>query len=157
MLIMECPVSNKNVNDDVLTAGSFAGHNILLVDDVEINREIVLTILEPLQLNISCAENGVKAVDMFCENPEKYEIIFMDVQMPEMDGYDATRKIRKIEEEMKKNNKEHRRVPIIAMTANVFKEDVEKCLNSGMDDHVGKPLDFELIIEKLRIYLNKMI
>jgi CheY-like chemotaxis protein len=137
-------------NEDTI---SLAGHSILLVEDVEINREIVLTILEPLKMNIEYAENGAAAVNMFRENPEKYEVIFMDVQMPEMDGYDATRNIRDIEADLRKQGKPHVRVPVIAMTANVFKEDVEKCLAAGMDDHIGKPLDFEIVTEKLRHYL----
>jgi len=133
--------------------GTFAGHRILLVEDVEINREIVLTILEPMELEIDCAENGVRAIEMFREEPGRYEMIFMDVQMPEMDGYDATRHIRAIEEKLLKDNPANGKIPIIAMTANVFKEDVEKCLEAGMDDHIGKPLDFDNILEKLRQYL----
>jgi CheY-like chemotaxis protein len=125
-----------------------------LVEDVEINREIVLTILEPMGLEIDCAENGIQATKMYCEKPEKYEMIFMDVQMPEMDGYDATRKIRIFEKDRVKNRKPYRRVPIVAMTANVFKEDIEKCIEAGMDDHIGKPLDFEVVIEKLNAYLK---
>jgi signal transduction histidine kinase/DNA-binding response OmpR family regulator len=139
----------KHDNDD------FTGRRILLVEDVEINREIVLTLLEPTHLKIDCAENGVQAVKMFSEDPEKYEMIFMDVQMPEMDGYEATKQIRIIEDEWNNTHKETQEwVPIIAMTANVFKEDIENCLKAGMDDHVGKPLDFEVVMEKLRTYLK---
>jgi PAS domain S-box-containing protein len=135
--------------------GSFAGRHILLVEDVEINREIVMTILEPIQLEIECAENGLQAVDKFCNDPEKYDLIFMDVQMPEMDGYDATRHIRTFEAEYEtKASKPYKRVPIIAMTANVFKEDIDKCLDAGMNDHIGKPLDFKLVMEKLQTYLK---
>jgi CheY-like chemotaxis protein len=104
-------------------------------------------------MNIECAENGNVAVNKFRKNPDKYEVIFMDVQMPEMDGYDATRCIRDIEMELRKQGHPHVRIPVIAMTANVFKEDVEKCLAAGMDDHIGKPLDFEVVTEKLRNYL----
>jgi len=130
--------------------GLFAGRRILLVEDVEINREIVLSLLEPTQMGIDCAENGVEAVRMFSEAPNKYELIFMDVQMPEMDGYEATRRIRAIEADL------HivKGVPIIAMTANVFREDVEKCLDAGMDSHIGKPLDFDELLEKLYVYLS---
>jgi CheY-like chemotaxis protein len=121
---------------------------------LEINQEIVITILEPLKLGIDCALNGIKTVEMYRENPEKYELIFMDVQMPEMDGYDATRQIRIFEEEQKKNGNLSKRIPVIAMTANVFREDIEKCLNAGMDDHIGKPLDFDMVMEKLRAYIK---
>jgi len=129
--------------------GVFAGRRILLVEDMEINREVVLALLEPTQLEIECAENGKEAVRIFSADPNKYTLIFMDIQMPEMDGYEATRRIRalKIPEAIN--------VPIIAMTANVFREDIEKCLNAGMDDHIGKPIDFEEVMEKLRAYLLK--
>jgi signal transduction histidine kinase/PAS domain-containing protein len=126
--------------------GLFADRRILLVEDVEINREIVQALLEPTQLKIDCAENGIEAVRMFTESPQEYKLIFMDVQMPEMDGYEATRRIRAVEERPQS-------VPIIAMTANVFREDIEKCLEAGMNSHVGKPLDFNEVLEKLRFYL----
>ena len=124
--------------------GLFAGRRILMAEDVEINREIVLALLEPTRLQIDCAENGREAVRMFLEAPDKYEMIFMDLQMPEMDGYDATRQIRA------SGAPNAGDIPIIAMTANVFKEDVESCIAAGMNGHIGKPLDFDDVIEKLR-------
>jgi signal transduction histidine kinase/DNA-binding response OmpR family regulator len=151
-------------------AGIFAGRRILLAEDVEINREIVLTLFEPTQLEIDCAENGTQAVRMFSEAPFKYDLIFMDVQMPEMDGYEATRRIRAIEAELRKKDSDgssmsftegetrsydgdlRRQIPIIAMTANVFREDVERCLDAGMNSHVGKPIDFNEVLNKLRLY-----
>jgi len=75
--------------------------------------------------------------------------------MPELDGYDATRRIRAIEAELYKDDSLHKPVPIIAMTANVFKEDIEKCLNAGMNGHIGKPLDFNEVLEKLNNYLSE--
>jgi CheY-like chemotaxis protein len=133
--------------------GIFAGRRLLLAEDVEINREIVLSLFEPTKLEIDCAENGTEAVRKFCEAPDRYELIFMDVQMPEMDGYEATRRIRAIEADLRKNKPGHPgRVPIIAMTANVFREDIKKCLDAGMDSHVGKPLDFDEVIKRLREY-----
>jgi signal transduction histidine kinase/DNA-binding response OmpR family regulator/PAS domain-containing protein len=132
--------------------GIFAGRHILLVEDVDINREIVKTLLEPTRIEIDSAENGVEAVRMFTETPNKYNMIFMDVQMPEMDGYEATQRIRAIEAGLPPEHPQ--RVPIIAMTANVFREDVEKCLEAGMDSHVGKPLDFDEVLGRLRTYLR---
>ena len=128
--------------------GMFAGRRLLLVEDVAINREIVQTLLEPTQLNIECAENGVQAVRMFSEEPQNFDIIMMDVQMPEMDGYEATSRIRAMK------TPEARHVPIIALTANVFREDIEKCLIAGMNGHIGKPLDINEVIGKLRRYLS---
>jgi CheY-like chemotaxis protein len=136
--------------------GLFAGRRILLAEDVEINREIMQALLEPAQLEIDYAENGAQAVSKFSEAPDKYDLIFMDVQMPEMDGYEATRRIRAIEKE-NQNNKMIKRgqIPIIAMTANVFKEDVEKCLDAGMNGHIGKPININDIISKLNVFLYK--
>ena len=127
---------------------SFSGHTILLAEDVEINREIVISLLEPAQLNIDCAENGKEALRMFSESSEKYDMIFMDVQMPEMDGYEATRKIRGLDFLRAKS------IPIVAMTANVFREDIEKCLQAGMNGHIGKPISFDEVLKTLHKYLS---
>jgi hemerythrin-like metal-binding protein len=132
------------INDHPDEIDDFEGYQILLVEDVEINREIVLALLEPTGLIIKCAENGTEAVEMFSAAPDRYNMIFMDVQMPEMDGYEATRKIRAL------NVPNAKTIPIIAMTANVFREDIEKCIESGMNDHVGKPLDLDDVLAKLR-------
>jgi signal transduction histidine kinase/DNA-binding response OmpR family regulator/PAS domain-containing protein len=128
--------------------GIFAGRRILLAEDMEINREVVLALLESTKLEIECAENGKEAVRMFSLMPDKYSLIFMDIQMPEMDGYEAARRIRELKTPEAEN------IPIIAMTANVFKEDIEKCLSAGMNSHIGKPIDFEEVMEKLRFYLK---
>ena len=157
--INEClGVEQDNIKAAKEGGDDFTGRRVLLVEDMEINREIVTMMLESTHLEIDCAENGVQAVQMFCDEPGKYEIIFMDVQMPEMDGYEATHRIRLIEKELSSvssaSGKLYRKVPVIAMTANVFKEDIDRCIEAGMDDHVGKPLDFEVVLEKLRVYLN---
>ena len=138
------PAEEENISNTEY----LSGYNALLVEDIEINREIVLSVLGPTGLDISCAVNGLEAVRMIEEHPEKYDIIFMDIQMPEMDGFEATRRIRAL------GNTRAKAIPIIAMTANVFKEDIEKCLENGMNDHVGKPLDLNEVMEKLRVYLR---
>ena len=139
----------NNPEEQPLISGLFAGKNILLAEDVEINREIVQALLEPTQAEIDYAVNGREAVTKLCEAPDKYDIILMDLQMPEMDGYEATRHIRAM------NLPQAKRIPIIAMSANVFREDVEKCMEAGMDGHVGKPLDFNETMNKLCVYLQK--
>ena len=126
----------------------FTGRCLLLAEDVDINREIVIALLEPTEIEIDCAMNGAETLKLFRENPERYDIIFMDVQMPEMDGLEATRRIRELDIPQAKT------VPIIAMTANVFKEDVENCLAAGMNEHIGKPLDFDEVLVKLRTYIS---
>ncbi len=132
---------------NLLTLTDFTGHHILLAEDVEINREILITMLEPTKLEFDCAENGSEAVRLFRENPGKYDLILMDVQMPEMDGYEATRIIRSLD------LPDAATIPIIATTANVFREDITRCLEAGMDNHVGKPLDINEVLRILRQYL----
>jgi len=141
--------TSKMNSDETETSneGIFKGYCILLSEDVEINREIVLSLLEPTLLEIDCATNGKEAVQIFSTAHEKYGMIFMDIQMPEMDGYEATRQIRQLDVPTAKT------IPIIAMTANVFKEDIDNCLAAGMNSHVGKPLDIDEVINKLREYL----
>jgi len=129
-------------------------HWILLAEDVEINREIVITLLEPTGLRIEVAENGLEVLEKYRANPGKYGAILMDVQMPDLDGYEATRRIREFEESLGDSNGSSRKVPIIAMTANVFREDIERCISSGMNDHVAKPLDIKILIKKLRACLE---
>ena len=142
---MTIQVDNEKQGNSVV---NLEGHCILLAEDVEINREIVIALLEPTGLSIYCAENGAIAADMFIANPEKYEMIFMDLQMPEMDGYTATRKIRSHDSSWAKS------VPIVAMTANVFMEDIDRCMEAGMNGHIGKPLDFNEVIATLEDYLS---
>jgi signal transduction histidine kinase/DNA-binding response OmpR family regulator len=126
---------------------NFSGFRIILAEDVDINREIVLTLMEPTGVGVDCAATGLEAVKLFRDNPSRYDMIFMDIQMPEMDGYEATRIIRGM------TVPEAKTIPIVAMTANVFRDDIEKCINAGMNDHVGKPLNFDDVLKKLRKYL----
>lgn len=134
----------KDTKDEL---GCFAGKRILLVEDVEINREIVITLIEPTGIEVESAETGVETLEMYKKDPERYDLIFMDIHMPEMDGHEATRRTRSLP------NKRARSMPIIAMTANVFREDIEYCLEVGMNDHIGKPVDMDTVMEKLRRYL----
>jgi signal transduction histidine kinase/CheY-like chemotaxis protein len=127
--------------------GKFTGKKMLLAEDIEINREILLSLLEGTGITIDCAENGRQALEMVQAAPGKYDIVFMDVQMPQMDGLEATRRIRALPVQR------DRRLPIVAMTANVFKDDIKKCLAAGMDDHLGKPLDMDMVFKKMRKYL----
>ncbi|MDR3185767.1 MAG: response regulator [Christensenellaceae bacterium] len=133
---------NAKKSEDTLD--SFENYKIILAEDVEINREIIITLLEPTGITIDCAENGLEAVNLFISDPDKYDMIFMDVQMPIMDGYEATTQIRAADTPRAKT------IPIIAMTANVFREDIEKCISVGMNAHIGKPLDFDDVLQKIR-------
>lgn len=114
------------------------GKRILLVEDNELNAEIVKTVLEDVGALITRAENGQQALELFKEKPAgTFDAILMDLMMPVMDGYTATRKIRLLERSDAKT------IPIIAMTANAFQEDAEKCIAVGMNAHLAKPLDIE--------------
>ena len=132
---------------DVPLDNLFAGRRILLVDDVEINREIVVCLLESTGITVDTAEDGVEAVAKFQSSPDAYDLIFMDINMPNMDGYEATRRIRA------SGCSTSASVPIVAMTANAFQEDVERCLASGMNGHLAKPVDVDAVIATLRAYL----
>ena len=127
----------------------YEGLSILIAEDVEINREIVLSLLEDTGAAIDCAENGLQAFEMYKANPTKYSAVLMDIHMPEMDGYEASRQIRAFEA-----GENIRKIPIIAMTANIFKEDVEKSLQAGMSSHMGKPLDFEELMRQLDNFIE---
>ncbi|MDR2965038.1 MAG: response regulator, partial [Treponema sp.] len=130
--------------------GNFVGKKLLLAEDIEINREILIALLEDTGIVVDWVENGEEALNKLESEPDKYDIVFMDVQMPIMDGLEATRRIRALPDQQRKSEK----LPIIAMTANVFKDDVEACISAGMDDHLGKPLDIEKVLEILHKYLK---
>ena len=127
----------------------FNGLTALLAEDIEINREIVTTMLEGVGIRVDCAEDGQQAVDIFLAAPKLYDIIFMDIHMPVMDGYSATRLIRASEAPNAAD------IPIMAMTANAFSEDVENCRNAGMNDHISKPIEFDLLFKKMALLIGK--
>ena len=122
----------------------------ILVEDNELNREIATEILKFLGLKVDCAADGMEAVEiMSSEAGNQYDMIFMDIQMPKMDGYTATREIRTLKDTKKAN------VPIIAMTANAFDEDRKKAIKAVMNGHIAKPIDVNVILQNLdRIFGN---
>ncbi|MDR1515078.1 MAG: response regulator [Synergistaceae bacterium] len=138
--------------EDVITdpSGKFAGKRGLVVDDVAINRLIARDILESAGMSVDEAEDGLAALKMFRDSPEyTYDIVFMDVQMPGMDGYEAATSIRGLE------RSDADSVPIVAITANAFKEDIDKALSYGMNAHVAKPLEAEKLMEISLRFLGK--
>jgi len=124
------------------------GYTILAAEDMDFNREVLSKYLEKTGVTIDYAENGKEAVEKFKENYEKYCMILMDINMPEMDGDEATRIIRALDIQ------KAREIPIVAMTADVFKEDVEKCLSVGMNDHISKPIVPKIIYAKIKQHLG---
>jgi CheY-like chemotaxis protein/two-component sensor histidine kinase len=149
--VNECLGIGHAEEDHTAGVGEFGGKKLLVAEDIEINREILTALLEDTGLTIDCVENGQEALETIEANPEKYDVVFMDIQMPKMDGLEASRRIRALPG--------HQRVklPIIAMTANVFKSDVEECLAAGMDGHLGKPLDIDKVLEVLRENLHTLL
>ena len=126
----------------------FDGHRILLAEDNEINREIACELLESRGLIVESVTNGEEAFERFRNSREGYyELILMDIQMPVMNGYDATRAIRNLGSDYAKD------IPIIALTANIFEDDIMKAIDSGMNEHITKPMDMR-VVEKI---LNKWL
>ncbi|MCM1499350.1 MAG: response regulator [Clostridium sp.] len=131
------------------TKVDFGGKRILLVEDIELNREIAQVILEESGFVVETAPDGTDAVEMVSRSEESYyDAVLMDVQMPIMDGYEATRTIRAL------NRKDVETLPIIAMTANAMEEDKETALKSGMNAHIAKPIDIDLFLRVLSQYLG---
>ena len=129
---------------------SFSDKRILLAEDNELNREIAVEILKEAGFQVECAENGQQACEMVqAASPGYYDLILMDIQMPIMDGYDATRVIRAIPDPAKNS------LPIIAMTANAFEEDREQAMAAGMNGHLAKPIDLEKMLSLLREVFSK--
>ena len=134
-------------NDDILPAVSsdFRGRSILLVEDNELNSEIAIAILNEYGFQVHTAENGAEAVEKIKNSiPGDYDLVLMDVQMPVMNGYEATRAIRRSSHELAKT------IPIIAMTANAFTEDIQHSLAAGMNAHVSKPVEMKVLEKTIR-------
>lgn len=137
-------LKNEKQKDQAKNRKSYAGKKVLLVEDNELNREIATAIMKEMGLEVDTAEDGTDAVNiMSSAEGRKYDLIFMDIQMPKMDGYIATREIRTL------NNHKCANIPIIAMTANAFEEDRKKAVKAGMNGHIAKPISADVILENL--------
>lgn len=128
----------------------YSSKRILVVEDNDLNREIAQEILSMTGVKVETAENGKEAVDMVTASEEwYYDLILMDLQMPVMNGHDATRALRAMD------RRDIRKMPIIAMTANAFLEDVQQSKASGMNEHMSKPLDIDQLQRMLSRWLGK--
>ena len=148
-VILDLPVADMKKDDVTLEpeGGDFNlnGMNILIAEDNDINWEIISTILDMYGITAERAGNGRICVEkMRLASEGKYDLIFMDIQMPEMNGLDATKAIRALDDPWASS------IPIIAMTADAFSENITECLNSGMNGHIAKPIDVELVIKEIR-------
>lgn len=142
-------VQIQRFSEDKNFENLFKGKKILLTEDNELNREIAVELLKEEGFILDTAEDGTIAVEkMRTAKPGQYDLILMDIQMPIMDGYEATRQIRKLE------NPETANIPIVAMTANAFEEDRQKALEVGMNEHVSKPIDMERLLEIMKKVLK---
>ncbi|GHU88835.1 hypothetical protein FACS1894202_05730 [Clostridia bacterium] len=148
--LSEKPIRGKKADSPASSERRiFSGKRILLAEDNEINREIAVELLSGTGAEIDTAENGEEALTRFIRLPEGwYDMILMDVRMPIMDGYDASRRIRK------SGKGDAETIPILAMTANAFDEDVADALESGMNGHLAKPIDFAKAIREFAKYLT---
>ena len=136
--------------EDQSSSASLKGMRVLLVDDNEMNREIAEEILTEKGVVVDTANDGDVAVEKIVNSaPGTYELVLMDIQMPRMNGYDATRTIRGLPAPRKAN------IPIVAMTANAFEEDKKNALLAGMDGHLAKPIDYEKLIQTLIKFRSK--
>ncbi len=134
-------LDNKGTSQKIM----FNGERVLLVEDNEFNQEVAQTIFEMHNLNVDIASNGYEAVDLFTQSqPGYYITIFMDIQMPGIDGYETTRRIRRSQHE------EAETIPIYAMTANAFATDVNAAKQHGMNGHIAKPVDFDIVAQILK-------
>lgn len=132
--------NNDSQKDSCPQSKDLSGKRVLLVEDNAINMEIAHAILEEEDLNITEAKNGKEALEIFQNSKlNEYDVVIMDVMMPVMDGLEATKEIRMLERE------DAKKIPIIAMTANAFEEDRKACLDAGMNEHIGKPIDIPLL------------
>ena len=141
------PADYKRENLESSGSVDFSGKRLLLVEDNEMNREIACGILEELGFVVDRAENGVAAIDKVLHCKGCYDVILMDIQMPVMDGYKATGEIRRLSDSKLSG------IPIIAMTANAFDEDKQRCLDAGMNAHIAKPID----VKALKSTLEKVL
>ena len=146
--LLDAAAPHEEQAPDEAAMPDLSGKRILLVEDVRVNRMILAELLRETQVTIIEAEDGFQALSLFENSPENsFGLVFMDVQMPGIDGYETTKRLRAMQRE------DAARVPVIAMTANVYKEDVEKALEAGMNGHVAKPIDSNLVIRLLSEYL----
>ncbi len=142
--ILESPFAARNSEEALQETFSFQGKKLLLVEDVELNQEIAVAILQEAGFEVDVADDGAVAVERMREaEPGRYDLILMDIQMPVMNGYEATKQIRAMEDP------DIAGIPIVAMTANAFDEDKKAAMEAGMNGHIAKPIDVSKLLELL--------
>ena len=138
----------REESDPVPYENCFSGSRILVVEDNKLNQQILFELLSDFGAQTTIAENGLVALKTLEETEEPFDLVLMDMQMPEMDGLEASARIRE--------NPRYSRLPIIALTANAMKADQERCLEAGMNDYLSKPIDVDLLHEKMETWLLRV-
>ena len=149
LLIAEQVLTEKeeNLRKDM----DLQGLHVLLAEDNDLNAEIAVVLLEEKGMVVTRTVDGKSALTQFCNTaPGTFDLILMDIMMPEMNGYESTKAIRNLPD-----RPDGKKIPIIAMTANAFAEDVQAALNAGMNDHVAKPVDMEILISVITKYIER--
>ena len=137
--------SAKNSEETI----TLSGIHILMAEDNEINAEIATTMLEMANANVTVASNGEEAINLFSNNPpDTFQLILMDINMPVLNGYEATKRIRKL------SRNDAKSIPILALTANAFDEDKKDALAAGMNGHIGKPIEMDVLLHKVKKLLH---
>lgn len=137
-------IKEENLKNLELEMSKIKNAHILLVEDNTINQQITTVLLKPYNINIDIASNGEEGFELYKNNQDKYQLILMDTQMPVMDGYELTKLIRQIDEQL----------PIISLSANAMKSDIEKTISSGMNEHLSKPIELDKLFAVLLKYIN---
>jgi CheY-like chemotaxis protein len=144
------PLTNADAAAKEFVKKDFTGTRILLAEDNDINVEIAKAIIEGIGIEVEVAEDGQVALDKFKNSaPGEYQCILMDIMMPNMNGYEATKAIRKLD------RPDAQKVPVIAMTANAFADDIKNAMNAGMNAHIAKPIDADLLLETITKFIKK--
>jgi CheY-like chemotaxis protein len=148
-------VNNRGDENDLeaplrdLEAMNLEGKRILLAEDQEMNAEIAMDFMEMTGVEVDWAKDGEQAVKMLEESPDGYySMVFTDIQMPVMNGYEAAQAIRAMDRPYARD------IPIVAMTANAFNDDILRCKKAGMNEHIAKPIDVEALVSVLRNYIK---
>lgn len=137
--------SNDNALENDYNDIDITGTNVLIAEDNDMNWEIINILLDMYGVSSERAETGRECVEKLVSSSDgKYNLIFMDIQMPEMNGIEATKKIRLLDDVKKAN------IPIVAMTADAFSENIAECINAGMNGHIAKPIDIDIVIREIK-------
>ena len=147
MEIQQDPRKLERQESELAISYKLSGVRVLLVEDHAVNQKVAASILEKEEMKVTIAQNGVKALKILEDKGlSSFDVVLMDIQMPLMDGYECTRRIRALSDDLAK------KIPIIAMTANAFGEDIKRCLDAGMNEHIAKPIDSKLLYEVIGRY-----